>query len=269
MTAAAPASPWRVLAVLCLCAFAVNVDTTIVNVALPTLSLELDASTRELQWIVDAYNLAFAALVLAAGSLGDRFGRRGMLIAGLVVYGAGNALAALMTTPTELVAARCVMGVGAAMIFPTTLSIITNVFRERGPRAAAIGIWGATTGLAVALGPIAGGALLEAFAWEATFLAKVPVAILAIALALALVPTSSDPATPPLDRLGLALSTAAIGVIVFGIIEAPEAGWGSLQTVALLAGGLALLAAFVAHERRTPAPMLDVGLFRNLRFSAP
>jgi EmrB/QacA subfamily drug resistance transporter len=268
MTSAEGARPWLVLAVLCLCAFAVNVDTTIVNVALPTLSLELDASTRELQWIVDGYNLTFAALVLAAGSLGDRVGRRGMLVAGLVVYGAGNGLATLMQTPGELVIARGVMGVGAAMIFPTTLSIITNVFRERGPRAAAIGIWGATTGLAVALGPIAGGALLEASSWEATFLAKVPLAVVAIALAFALVPTSSDPDTPPLDRLGLVLSTAAIGAVVFGIIEAPEAGWGSPQTLAILGAGAALVAAFVAWERRTPAPMLDVRLFRNLRFSA-
>ncbi len=262
------AKPWHVLAVLCLCAFAVNVDTTIVNVALPTLVVELDASTRELQWIVDAYNLTFAALVLAAGGLGDRVGRRGMLVAGLVVYGAGNGLAALMSTPDELIVARAVMGVGAAMIFPTTLSVITNVFRERKARATSIGIWGATTGLAVALGPIAGGALLEAFSWEATFLAKVPLAVVAIGLVLALVPSSSDPETPRLDLPGLGLSTAAIGVVVYAIIEAPEAGWGSARTLALLAAAAALLAAFVAWERRTPAPMLDVRLFRNLRFSA-
>ncbi|HEX8085235.1 MAG TPA: MFS transporter [Solirubrobacteraceae bacterium] len=262
-----PSAPGAVLAVLCLCAFAVNVDTTLVNVALPTLVRELDASTRELQWIVDAYTLAFAALVLAAGSLGDRVGRREMLVAGLVVYGAGNAAAGFMDSPAQLVIARTIMGVGAAMIFPTTLSIITNVFRERGPRAKAIGLWGATVGLAVALGPIAGGALLEGLSWEWTFFAKVPVALAAIGLALAIVPTSRDPRTPPLDVPGLLLSTAAIGIVVLAIIEAPEAGWDSAQTVGLLALGLALLAAFVGVERRSAAPMLDVGLFRNLRFS--
>src|SRR3954447_20669332 len=260
-------APGAILAVLCLCAFAVNVDTTLVNVALPTLVRELDASTRELQWIVDAYTLAFAALVLAAGSLGDRVGRREMLVAGLVVYGAGNAAAGFMDSPAQLVGARAIMGVGAAMIFPTTLSIITNVFRERGPRAAAIGLWGATVGLAVALGPIAGGALLEGLSWEWTFFVKVPVSLAAIGLALAIVPTSRDPETPPLDLPGLLLSTAAIGIVVFAVIEAPEAGWGGAQTLGLLALGVALLVAFVEVERRAAAPMLDVGLFRNLRFS--
>src|SRR5215212_182934 len=262
-----PSAPRAVLAVLCLCAFAVNVDTTLVNVALPTLVRELDASTRELQWIVDAYTLAFAALVLAAGSLGDRIGRREMLVAGLVVYGAGNAAAGFMDSPAQLVVARTIMGVGAAMIFPTTLSIITNVFRERGPRATAIGLWGATVGLAVALGPIAGGALLEGLSWEWTFFAKVPLAVAAIGLALLIVPTSRDPRTPPLDVPGLLLSTTAIGILVFAIIEAPDAGWAGAQTLSLLALAVALLAAFVGVEKRSAAPMLDVDLFRNLRFS--
>jgi MFS family permease len=191
-----------------------------------------------------------------------------MLVAGLVVYGIGNGLAAFMDTPGQLVIARGVMGVGAAMIFPTTLSIITNVFRERGPRAAAIGIWGATTGLAVALGPIAGGALLEASSWEATFLAKVPARARRDRARRVPRADLERPATPPLDRLGFLLSTLAIGAIVFGIIEAPEAGWGSVQTSPTLGSGLALLAAFVGWERRCSAPMLDVALFKNLRFSA-
>jgi EmrB/QacA subfamily drug resistance transporter len=266
---AAPAShPAAVLAVLCLCTFAVNVDTTIVNVALPTLVTDLGASTRELQWIVDGYTLTFAALVLAAGSLGDRYGRRAVLLAGLAVYAAGNALAALTGGAGELIATRALMGVGAAMVFPATLSIITTVFADRAGRARAIGIWGATTGLAVAVGPIVGGALLEAFSWEATFLLKVPIALAAAGLALALVPTSRDPATPPLDTPGLVLSTLAVALVVVGIIEAPEAGWASAQTLALLGAGLASGGTFVALERRTAAPMLDVALFRNARFSA-
>src|SRR3712207_3821125 len=143
------------LGVLCLCAFAVNVDTTIVNVALPTLTRELGASTRELQWIVDAYNLTFAALVLAAGSLGDRYGRKGVLLTGLGVYAAGNAAAAFTDGANALIATRAIMGIGAALVFPATLSIITNVFTERRERAQAIGLWGASTGIAVAAGPIA------------------------------------------------------------------------------------------------------------------
>lgn len=257
-----------VLAVLCLCTFAVNIDTTIVNVALPTLVRELDATTRELQWTVDAFNLTFAAFVLAAGSLGDRWGRRGMLIAGLVVYGAGNVLAALSGSPGELIGARFVTGLGAAMVFPTTLSLIANVFTDRAGRATAIGIWGATTGLAVALGPIAGGALLEASSWQSAFLAKLPVAILAIALVAALVPSSRDRDRPRVDLPGLTLSTAAIGLLVYTIIEAPETGWSAGATLAGLAPSGLLLAAFVVWEKRTAQPMLDVGLFRNLRFSA-
>jgi EmrB/QacA subfamily drug resistance transporter len=260
--------PGVVLAVLCLCSFVVVVDTTLVNVTLPTLVRELHATTRELQWIVDAYNLTFAAFVLAAGSLGDRMGRRGMLLAGLAVYGVANALAALAGDPAQLIAARAVTGIGSAMIFPTTLSIITNVFRERGPRAKAIGAWGATTGLAVALGPIVGGALLEAFSWQSAFLVKVPVVLLAMGLTLAFVPTSSDPSRPRLDVPGLTLSTLAVGLLVFTIIEAPDAGWDSTRSLAGFAGALVLLAAFVWWERRTDHPMLDVRLFRNLRFSA-
>ena len=170
------------LATLCLCAFAVNVDTTLVNVALPRLATELGASTRQLQWIVDAYTLVFAAFVLSAGSLSDRFGRRGALITGLVIYGAANGLAALTTSSDALIATRALMGVGAAVIFPTTLSIISNVFTDRKERAKAIGLWGAATGAAVAFGPIIGGALLESFSWQATFLAKVPLALAAIAM---------------------------------------------------------------------------------------
>jgi EmrB/QacA subfamily drug resistance transporter len=257
-----------ILFTLCLCAFAVNLDVTMVNVTLPSLVVELDAATRDLQWIVDAYTLTFAALVLAAGSLGDRFGRRGTLIVGLVVYAIGNGAASLATSTEALIATRAVMGIGAAIIFPTTLSIITNVFTERGERARAIGLWGASTGIAIALGPIAGGALLESFSWPATFLAKVPVALLAIGLVLWVVPTSKDPAAPRLDPLGLLLSTAMIGTIVYAIIEAPAVGWASLETVAVFFLGLVFLAGFIAWERHTAQPMLDVRIFRNLRFSA-
>jgi EmrB/QacA subfamily drug resistance transporter len=257
-----------ILFVLCLCTFAVTIDTTIVNVTLPTLVSELGATTRELQWTVDAYNLTFAAFVLAAGALGDRWSRRRMLLAGLAVYGVANGVSALAGSPGELIAARFVTGVGAAMIFPTTLSIITNVYTERAERARAIGIWGAVTGIAVALGPIAGGALIEAASWEWAFLVKAPVALLAAALVVAIVPDSRDSTRPRLDLGGLVLSTGGVALVVFSVIEAPERGWDSAATLLGIGGGIAILAAFVLWERRVREPMLDVRLFRNLRFSA-
>jgi len=257
-----------ILATLCLCAFAVNLDVTLVNVTLPTLVVDLGAATRDLQWIVDSYTLTFAALVLAAGSLGDRFGRRRTLIVGLIVYGVGNGAAAFAPDTNSLIAIRAVMGVGAAIIFPTTLSIITNVFTERNERARAIGLWGASTGMAIALGPIVGGALLKSFSWPATFIAKVPVAIAAILLVAWVVPDSRDPEAPRLDFPGLALSTLTIGLIVYALIDAPAAGWASVQTLGLLAAAAISAVAFIFRERHTASPMLDVNIFRNLRFSA-
>jgi EmrB/QacA subfamily drug resistance transporter len=258
----------RALAVLLLCAFAVTVDTTIVNVALPTLSFELDATTRDLQWVVDAYTLVFAAFVLAAGALGDRFGRREVLLVGLAVYGAANGAAALVESSDALIACRAVMGLGAAIIFPATLSTIVHLFPERRARAKAIGLWGATTGIAVALGPIVGGAMLEVSGWQAAFWLKVPIAAMAFVLALALVPTSRDPRRPPLDRLGLVFSSIAVLALVYTIIEAPEQGWLAARSLAGYAVAAVLFGVFVAYEARREDPLLDVRLFRNGRLSA-
>jgi EmrB/QacA subfamily drug resistance transporter len=257
-----------VLISLLLAAFAINLDTTIVNVALPTLVRELHATNSQLQWIVDAYNLVFAALLLAAGSLSDRIGRKGMLLAGLGLFGFSSALGALAANSGQLIAARCFMGLGAAMVFPSTLSLISNVFTERTERARAIGLWGATAGVAIALGPIAGGWLLGRFSWASIFFALAPVAAVAAALVARYVPRSRDPDVRPLDRPGFALSTSAMGLIVYTIIEAPDYGWGSPHSLAGFALGLGLLAAFIAWERHTADPMLDVGLFRNPRFTA-
>src|SRR6476646_628481 len=228
-----------VLLTLCLAAFTINLDTTIVNVTLPTLVRELNASTRQLQWIVDSYNLLFAALVLAAGSVSDRFGRKGALLTGLGIFAAGSVLGSLASSPGQLIAIRGVIGLGAAVIFPTTLSILTNVFTERTERAKAIGLWGAMTGVGVAAGPISGGWLLEHFWWGSVFAALVPVAAVVAALTVLWVPSSRDPNTPRLDLAGLAMSTAAIGTLVFTIIEAPEVGWltgRTLASFALVAG---------------------------------
>src|SRR3954452_1700230 len=253
---------------LLLAAFAINLDTTIVNVALPTLVRELDASNAQLQWVVDAFNLVFAATVLAFGSLSDRFGRKGMLLAGLALFGLVSVAGGLAGSPGPLIAARAVMGVGAAMVFPSTLSLISNVFTERRERALAIGLWGAITGAAIALGPIVGGWLLQTFDWRSIFVAMTPVAAVAGVLVAGYVPTSRDRRAPRIDRGGFVLSSATISLLVYTIIEAPNHGWGSGRTLAGFALTVVLAAAFVAGERRVDEPLLDVSLFANARFTA-
>ena len=257
-----------ILVSLLLAAFVINLDTTIVNVALPTLVRQLHASTSQLQWVVDAFNLLFAGSVLAAGSLSDRFGRKGMLLAGLAVFGVASLAGGLMSNVGTLIAARAVMGVGAAMVFPSTLSLLTNVFTERQERALAIGLWGAITGVAIALGPIVGGWLLQAFDWRSIFFAMAPIAATAGILVAGYVPTSRDPRAPRTDRAGFALSTATIGLLIYTIIEAPNYGWGSPRTLGSFALTGALTVAFVTWERRAEQPMLDLSLFGNLRFTA-
>ena len=271
-TATTPAAGMRgkglILVTLCLAALIINLDTTIVNVALPALVRGLGASTTALQWVVDAYNLVFATLVLAAGSLGDRLGRKGMLLAGLAVFGAASLTGSLAVTAGQLIAARAVMGLGAAMMFPATLSLLTNEFTERRERAAAIGVWGASAGVGIALGPIAGGWLLERFWWGSIFLFMVPVAAAVAGLAAWRVPTSRDPHTPRPDWRGLVLSAAGMGLVVYGIIQAPGWGWASAATAGVLAAGVVTLALLIAAERGTASPMIDMSLFRNLRFTA-
>jgi EmrB/QacA subfamily drug resistance transporter len=257
-----------ILIALCLAAFIISLEVTIVNVALPTLVRRLGASTSELQWVIDAYSLVFAAFVLAAGSLSDRQGRKGTLLVGLGVFAGGSVAGALVGTSAELIATRAVMGLGAALMFPSTLSLLVNVFTKRGERARAIGLWGATTGVGIAMGPIVGGWLLEHFWWGSIFLFMALVALAVAALVILAVPTSRDPRTPPIDWRGLGLSTAAMATLILGVIEAPEWGWGSVAAMATIGGGIVLFGLFVAFERRTDHPMLDVGLFRNARFTA-
>src|SRR5246500_2190822 len=257
-----------ILVALLLAAFVINLDTTIVNVALPALVRELHATTTQLQWVVDAYNLVFAALLLTFGSLSDRFGRKGMLLAGLTVFGAASLAGGFTSSPAQLIAARSVMGLGAAMTFPSTLSLISNVFTERKERARAIGLWGAIAGVAIAMGPIVGGWLLEHYSWAAIFIAMAPVAaVAAVTVALA-VPASKDPDAAAVDIPGLVLSSATMALLVFTIIEAPTYGWIAGRSVAGFAVSAILLAAFIVRERRAAHPMLDVRLFRNMRFSA-
>jgi EmrB/QacA subfamily drug resistance transporter len=253
---------------LLLANFVINIDTTIVNVALPTLARELHTTNSELQWIVDAYNLVFAALLLAAGSVSDRVGRKGVLLVGLAVFGLASIAGALVHTATELIAARAVMGAGAAMVFPATLSIIANVYPGRSERAKVIGLWGAVAGIAIALGPIIGGALLEHFTWPCVFYAMAPFAAVNGLLVARFVPRSRDPMAPRSDFVGFVLATFGIAVLVFTLIEAPTFGWTSTRAIVGFALALIALAAFVLWERRMTAPMLDVRLFFNPRFSA-
>jgi EmrB/QacA subfamily drug resistance transporter len=258
---------WIVLGVMCLSLLLIVMDNTIVNVALPTLQRDLDASTTQLQWVVDAYILVFAGLLLTMGSLGDRFGRRGALAIGLAVMGTGSILSAFANDADQLIATRALMGVGGAMIMPATLSIITNVFTDRRERAQAIAIWAATAGAAVAIGPVTGGWLLEHFWWGSVFLVNVPVVVIALVLGQLFVPTSRDPAAPPIDVPGALLSIAGLVVLVWAIIEGPG-GWTDPEILGAFALAAVLLGAFILWERWTRFPMLDVSFFRNPRFSA-
>jgi EmrB/QacA subfamily drug resistance transporter len=259
---------WATLAVVCAAVFVTVLDGTIVNVALPSLALDLDASTRQLQWIVDAYLLVFTGLLLAAGGLGDKYGRKRLLMLGLVVFGATSAYAGSVGSADSLIFGRALMGIGAAMIFPATLAILTNVFDDPGERAKAIGIWSAVAGVAVAAGPITGGWLLENFWWGSVFFVNVPVTVVVALAAWRIVPESRERDAPRLDGVGVALSIAAITTLVSTIIEAPEWGWLSTATFTGFGVAAVLLAVFIRWELRVAHPMLPVTIFRNLRFSA-
>jgi EmrB/QacA subfamily drug resistance transporter len=259
---------WWVLATMTVCLLVVIMGNTILNVALPTLQRELGATQGELQWAVDAYILVFAGLLFSWGVIGDRIGRRRVLLIGLSVFAVGSVLAAFSSGPLQLIACRALMGVGGAAVQPATLAVITNVFPPA-ERGRAIGVWASTAGLAVAGGPLAGGAVLEHFWWGAVFLLGVPVAVLAAVGIVAVVPESKDPDPGRLDVPGVLLSIGALAGLVFGIIRGGSGeGWTTPGVVVPLIGGLLLLAFFVWLQRRSNHPALDVSLFGNPGFSA-
>ncbi len=258
---------WWVLGVLCFSLVVIIVDNSILNVAIPTIVKDLGASNSQLQWIVDAYTLVFAGLLLTAGSLGDRFGRRGALQVGLSIFGVGSLLAGLSDSASMLIAMRALMGIGAAGIMPSTLSILTNVFTAE-ERPKAIGFWAATAGLGALIGPIAGGFLIERFSWGSVFLVNVPIVVIGLVAGVFIVPSSRDPEVRRLDIPGALLSIAGLAVLLYAIIEAPVKGWGSAATLACFALGAVLLIAFGVRERHTDHPMLDLTFFSNPRFSA-
>jgi EmrB/QacA subfamily drug resistance transporter len=258
---------WLALAVLCVSLLIVNLDNTVLNVALPTLVRDLHATSSQLQWIVDSYALVFAGLLLVAGSLADRVGRKRTFLAGLVAFAGGSAWAAFSGSVGVLIAARASMGIGAALMMPSTLSIITDMFRDARERQRAIGFWAATSGVGFALGPIIGGLLLARLWWGSVFLINVPIAAAGLLCAIPLVPDSKNPVALRPDFTGALLSIAGLALVLWSIIEAPVRGWTSPLVIGAGLGGLVLLAVFAAWERASSHPMLNLRFFRSRSFS--
>ena len=257
---------WWMLAVVSVTVVLATIDETILNVAIPSLQRDLRASASSLQWILNSYLLVFGGLLLTMGGVGDRFGRARMLRYGLAVFAISSLGAALAQSPAQLIGARAIMGVGGAMMMPATLAVIVNVFPGKElPKA--IAIWAMMAGVGVALGPILGGALLKYFYWGSVFLVNVPIAVLAIAASLFLVPDSRDPESRPLDIPGALLSMGAVSALILAIIEGPEWGVASPQLAITVGTAVILGLGFVLRERQAAYPLLDFALFRLPRFS--
>ncbi|MFF4797298.1 MFS transporter [Streptomyces sp. NPDC001351] len=263
---------WAILGVLMLSLLIVVLDNSILNVAIKTISTPaptgLGATQSELEWAINAYTLVFAGLLFTSGLIGDRVGRKKVLLGGLVVFGVGSALAAESGSPGQLIAYRALMALGAAFVMPATLAVLMNVFeREEQPKA--IGIWAGGVGLAIAIGPITGGVLLDHFWWGSVFLINVPIVLLALALMIWLVPDSRDPRPGRLDPIGVVLSVVGLVLLVYGIIKGGQlADFTDAQVLSTIAAGLAVLTAFVVFEKRSDHPSLDVTYFKNKVFSA-
>ena len=257
---------WQVLAVLCTSLVVVIVGNTTLNVAIPTIQRELNASQTALQWMVDAYALVFAGLLLTAGAIGDRFGRKGALQAGLIIFFVGSLLAGLFDSTGGIFAMRAVMGIGAAFVMPGTLSILANVFPPQ-ERPKAIAIWAGLSGAGAGIGPIASGYLLNHFSYGSVFFVNLPIIALALLAGHILLPKSRDAAQTRLDPVGALLSIVGLVAIVYALIEAPQHGWGSTRTIGTALAGVAVLAVFSWWELRSDHPMLDLRFFKNPRFS--
>jgi EmrB/QacA subfamily drug resistance transporter len=257
---------WFLLGVMCLSLVLVVASVSGLNVALPSLQRDLGATATELQWIIDAYALVFAGVLLTAGALGDRFGRKRALVGGLVIFAGGALVSGLATQAAQVIAGRAITGIGAAFVMPATLSIITTVFPPL-ERRRAIAIWAGFAGAGAAFGPLASGALLEGFWWGSALLFNVPVVAGIVVAVSAFAPESRDPDATPLDPVGAALTLVGLTSLVFGVIEGPDRGWTSGLVVGAFAVAVVCLGAFVVWERRTPHPMLPMQLFADRRFS--
>jgi EmrB/QacA subfamily drug resistance transporter len=274
-TQAATASPTdprggvhrAVLPVVMLALATVVAAVASLNVALPSIARDTHASQTELSWIIDAYALPFAALLLLGGAIGDRYGRRRALVIGLAIFGAGSAAAIAVSDPNWLIAMRAVLGVGAALVMPATLSTITATFPPN-QRARAVGAWAGVAGASALLGVLASGLLLETWSWRSVFVLNVALAVVALAASLRFIPESADGAAGRLDVVGALLTVAGLGIAVYSIIEAPVEGWTSPWTLGGSAAGLVILAGFVGWELRHPNPLLDPRLFRHRAFAA-
>ncbi|MFD3918109.1 MFS transporter [Streptomyces sp. NPDC058595] len=263
---------WAILGVLMFSLLIVVLDNSILNVAVKTIAspapVGIGATQSELEWAINSYTLVFAGLLFTSGLLGDRVGRKKVLLFGIVVFGIGSALAAMSGSPGELITYRAVMGFGAAFVMPATLAVLMNVF-ERDEQPKAIGIWAGSVGLAIAIGPITGGVLLEHFWWGSIFLVNVPVVIVALIAMVLLVPDSRDPSPGRVDPIGVLLSIVGLVLLVYGIIRAGElADFTDATVLASVIGGLAVLAAFVVHEKRSDHPSMDMSYFKKPAFSA-
>ncbi|MEV7105869.1 MFS transporter [Streptomyces atroolivaceus] len=257
---------WLILGVICLAQLTVLLDNTVLNVAIPSLTEDLHASTADVQWMINAYALVQAGLVLTAGSAADRYGRRRMLVAGLALFGVGSLAAGLAQSSGQLIAARAGMGVGGALLMTTTLAVVVQIFDDA-ERVKAIGIWSTVNSLGFAAGPLLGGAMLNHFWWGAIFLINIPVAILGLVAVVRLVPESRSPRGDRPDLVGALLSTVGMVAVVYAIISGPEHGWTSGQVMLTGSAGVAVLTGFVLWELHVPYPMLDMGFFRNQRFT--
>jgi len=258
---------WTVLAICCLSLLVVSLDNTIVNVALPSISRNLHATVPDLQWIVDAYTLVLASLLISSGALADRVGRRRILQIGLAVFGAGSLLCSLAFNVETLIAFRVLQAVGGSMLNPVALSIISHTFTDRGQRARAMGFWSAVVGISMALGPVVGGVLVASAGWRSIFWVNVPVVLVAIALTVRFVPESRAPRPRHVDLVGQALVVLLLASLTFGIIEGSRAGWNAPRIIVAFAIALAALIAFLLCERRQPEPLVDLRFFRNPPFS--
>jgi EmrB/QacA subfamily drug resistance transporter len=252
---------------MCLALFMVLLDNTVVNVALPAIQQDLGSTVSDLQWIVNSYTLLFASLMLTAGTLGDLFGRRRVMLGGLLLFTVASVLCGVAPNVQTLVLARALQGAGAAALLPTTLAIVTATFPDDRERAQAIGIWAGVSALALAAGPILGGVLTEAFGWQSVFFVNLPVGIVAMVVGRRVIRESARPGGRRLDVPGLVLGALTLGALTYALIEAPELGWGSPVTVGLLVASAAGLVAFLAVERRTADPMLPLRFFRNSNFT--
>lgn len=258
---------WWTLGALSLSLIAVGLDNMILNVALPTLQGQLRATASELIWMIDAYIVVFASLLLVMGFLGDRFGRALAMRVGLLLFGGGSLAAAYAGSATWLIGWRALMGVGSALIVTASLSIVTEIF-PRDERGKAIGVWAGINALGIGAGPVVGGMMLEHFWWGSVFLINVPVVLVTLLVGVVLLPESRDPRRPPLDTAGFLLSTGAVSALVYALIEAPNRGWTDGLVLAGFAGAVVFGAAFTRRELHTRHPLVDFRFFRNHRFSA-